>query len=90
MKRSLQACSLLALLTLSLPFALAGCNSSTDSTMTSSTTPPADTNMAAPAMTPAPAMDTNTPATSAPAPAMDSTKPASTNTPGTGGTTNSM
>ena len=77
MKRSLQTYSLLALLTLSLPFALVGCNSSTDSTMTSSTTPPADTNMAAPA----PTMDTNTPATSAPAPTSDSTKPASTNTP---------
>ncbi len=87
MKRSLQTYSLLALSTMSLPFALAGCNSSTDSTMTSSATPP-DTNMAAPATTPAPTMDTNTPATSAPAPTSDSTKPESTNTPGA--TTNSM
>ena len=78
MKRSIQTYSLLALLTLSLPFALTGCNSSTDST--GSTTPPADTN-APPAAAPAPTMDTNTPATSAPAPTSDSTKPASTNTP---------
>jgi hypothetical protein len=87
MKSLLQKYSLLAALTLALPFALVGCNKSADSDTTApASNPPADTNMA-------PAMDTNAPAsTNAMAAPADSTMtssattdtnmaPMSTNTP---------
>ncbi len=73
MKCLLHKYSLLALLTLALPVALAGCSKSADSDMTSATTPPADTNAAMTNMT-MPA--TNDMSTNAPAPMMDTNAPA--------------
>jgi hypothetical protein len=80
MKSFLQKYSLVAAITLALPFALVGCNKAADDT--SSTTPPATDTNAAAATTPAPA-DTNAPAatTDTNAPAMSTDTNASTNAP---------